>query len=207
METYAEASEYYKKYGNLDVPMSYKTKGGVILRKWLYNQRANEKLTNERKALLSKIGMNREEKDSWTERYELAKQYYEKFGDLNISPGYKTTDNIWLGKWVYEQRKNKANLSDEQIKMLDSIGMEWLSKKEAAWRRKYSQVEEFFKKQGNIDIPQGYHSSDGSAIGQWMNVQRKYRKAGKLTDEQIELLDRLGMRWDKAQSGDLKYAM
>ena len=44
---YNEAKEYYEEHGNLDVPMKYKTKDGITLRKWLYNQKNNKKLSSD----------------------------------------------------------------------------------------------------------------------------------------------------------------
>lgn len=66
--------------------------------------------------------------------YELAKVYYEKHGNLNIRRDFKTI-NGWeydekgfaLGYWINNQRQaiEKSRLTDEQIFLLDEIGMIW----------------------------------------------------------------------------------
>ena len=74
--------------------------------------------------------------DKWYEYYELAKEYYKKHGNLNISVTYITEDGKRLGIWIAQQRrayKAKYNitrtkllpLSDEKIELLNSIGMIW----------------------------------------------------------------------------------
>ena len=72
----------------------------------------------------------------WNEYYELAKEYYEKNGNLDISVTYVTEDGKKLGIWIAQQRrayKAKYNISktklipltDEKIEKLNSIGMIW----------------------------------------------------------------------------------
>ena len=74
--------------------------------------------------------------DKWFEYYELAKQYYCKNGNLEIEVTYITEDGKKLGSWIAQQRrayKSKYNmtnskitpLTDEQIKLLEEIGMTW----------------------------------------------------------------------------------
>ena len=68
--------------------------------------------------------------NSWEVRYELAKAYYEEYGNLNIPSKYRA-EGIWLAKWVNEQkqvyagkRKGKT-LREDQVRRLEAIGMEW----------------------------------------------------------------------------------
>ena len=72
--------------------------------------------------------------ESWEVRYHLAELYYQEHGDLKISQNYVTEtkeERIWLGKWVAAQRKKrnhpggKHDLTHEQEKRLEAIGMEW----------------------------------------------------------------------------------
>ncbi|MDO5399147.1 MAG: Helicase associated domain protein, partial [bacterium] len=196
MEIYAEAAEFYRKQGNLDVPLSYRTKNGIVLRKWLYNQRTNKRLSKERRALLDSIGMKWEEKDSWTERYELVKRYFEQHGNLDISQDYKTDNNIWLGKWLYEQKKNKAKLTEKQIQQLEAIGIDWRLRSEALWDEKYAEAADFLKKNGHLHISREYSSECGLDLNLWMYKQKRLFNEKRLNVRQIvrfgELLKEAG---------------
>ena len=45
------------------MPLKYKTKDGVTLRKWLYNQKTSVNTDKEKIALLSRIGIKQENED------------------------------------------------------------------------------------------------------------------------------------------------
>jgi len=133
---YAAAREYFKEHGNLDVPATYKTKDGMTLGKWIYNQRESKGLSVRNKKRLSEIGMIWQKEDPWEVRYRLAKGFYEQHGHLNMSQTYKTENGIWLGKWLALQcrirngavKKGEINpsvLTKERIERLDQIGMVW----------------------------------------------------------------------------------
>ena len=82
----------------------------------------------ERIEKLKSIGFTLEKSDSWEEKYQLAKKYFEEHGSLRMS-GKTVVNGVWLWKWLNEQkniglgkRKNKC-LSVEQRVKLESIGM------------------------------------------------------------------------------------
>ena len=71
--------------------------------------------------------------------YELAKKYYEHYGDLKIPNrfktvnGYETNGNGYnLGGWISWQRVKykKGSLSEDKIKKLEEIGMMWNIRKD-----------------------------------------------------------------------------
>ena len=133
MQSYQVAKRYYMQFGNLDVPISYVSPEGMALGRWVAHQKyAREKtdnrkgtrLTPKRIRLLNKIGMLWKTESSWEHRYKLAKQYLETHGNLNIPAKYKTEDGIWLGAWLYRQkrvikgRETGEKLSAQQRKKL-----------------------------------------------------------------------------------------
>ena len=135
---YAAAAAYSKEHGDLAVPSSYRTDGGLNLGRWIYRQRETY-LKNRRgeKAChpdlirrLECIGMIWDLGDAWETRYELARRYYQEHGNLSV-PGDYVVDGVWLGKWLNEQkqvyrgnRPGKA-LHPEQIRRLEQIGIVW----------------------------------------------------------------------------------
>lgn len=191
MDKYDAAKEYFRQHGDLNVPVSYKTENGISLGRWVRRQRSNKKLTSKQIEMLSRIGMTWSREDPWEERFALAKQYYDEHGNLNISQRYVVND-IWIGKWVYEQRKNKAKLSPEQIRRLESIGMDWRTNIERAWDRNYTVVKRYYTDHGNVDIPQSYKTADGTMPGLWIYRQRRNYSA--LSPEQQHKLELVGIQ-------------
>ena len=67
---------------------------------------------------------------SWDVMFSYAEQHYHEHGNLEVPKDYKTRDGYSLGQWISTQRKVRAgtaygNLTEEQVKKLDSIGMVW----------------------------------------------------------------------------------
>ncbi len=127
------ASEFYEENGHLDVPYTYSV-NGVQLGKWIASVRqkrqnpssSGRSLTKERIKQLDDIGMIWN-KDSWDIRFRMATEYYREHGDLHIPADFVTKEHIWLGKWVYEQRKSYQNstLSSDRKLKLEQIGIDW----------------------------------------------------------------------------------
>ncbi len=192
-QMYAEAEHYYNANGNLNVPSNYKSEKGAALGKWISAQRSNKKLSDEKKALLNKIDMVWQT-DPWEKKYSLAKQYFEENGNLDVPPTYKTQNNVWLGKWLYTQRKiyrgeeKGESLTQEQIQKLEAVGMDWRTSAEKAWDEKYAEVKEYFEKHGNVDIPSNFVSKNGDNLFVWLRYQRKKMRENMLTDEQEKRL-------------------
>lgn len=141
-EDYFEAAEnYYKTHGNLDVMTKYVTENGLPLGRWLSeisHQVCGENqdqisLSEEQLKRLRSIGFRQEKKTDrqWNEKYMLARNYYETYGNLNIPLSY-SINGVRLGRWianVRSKRKHPASsgmvLCEERIRQLDSIGMNW----------------------------------------------------------------------------------
>lgn len=141
---------------------------------------------------------------SWNRYYEAAVRYRDEHGHLNVPARYKTKDGIMLGAWIRNLRTYKRNgiqsryLTDERIAALDGLGMVW-SVSDHLWEENYADAEDFYCKNGHLNIPANYISPKGLKIGAWIRVQRDIR-LGKyagppLTEEKIERLNAIGMVW------------
>jgi len=216
---FAQAEEYYQKNGDLDIPSGYVTEDGCKLGRWIKRQREiYQKIKSEqddntksktvksiciqRMEKLEKIGMIWETRDSWEERFILAKQYFEKYGNLNM-PGDYVVKGIWLDKWLREQKaklreeEGENPLTKEQREKLYSIGIcSGCSRTELSWRQQYNEAREFFKEHGNLSIPKRYVGKSGKNLGIWLQRQRAGRRRGQLSGEQVALLDGIGMVWN-----------
>ena len=201
---YQASVAYYNEHGNLDVSTTYVTPNGYRLGAWLEDRRdyGKEKHSKEEQRQLDELGMVWIKPNSWEIRYALAKQYFDKHGDLNVPPMYKA-DGVWLNKWLNEQRqiyignRREKKLTEEQIKRLEAIGMVWENRKHlswnAAWHNQFKRAQAFYQQYGHLNIPNEY--DNGKQLASWIGRQRTLKSKGKLTAEQISLLESVGMVW------------
>lgn len=209
------AKKYFLEKGDLDIPAKYKV-GKAALGKWIYNQKISKndgKLSKERIELLEQIGMSWEQAlDPWELRYQRAKEYYEANGDLNIPAEYKTVEGFWLNKWLSNQRQayngelKNYRLTEEQIKKLEAIGMNWASYSERSWEIRYSEAKSYYEKNSDLMPSAEYLTESGFKLNLWIIHQRDAWKKGILTNQQYELLTAIGMQWNAGPSWEDNYS-
>ena len=149
-------------------------------------------------ARLDSIGMvwgNRKE-IAWQHGFEVAKKYHDTYGNLLVAGKYVDPDGYPLGQWILKTRQQKLNghLKEERIAQLDEIGMVW-SVFDAKWEKAYALAAAYYEENGNLNIPRSYVTAAGERLGQWVASQQWAYPKGKLTDEQVERLTRIGMYW------------
>lgn len=69
------------------------------------------------------------------------------------------------------------------------------------WDTMYEEAVKYRDKNGNLNVPKRFVTEGGLALGSWINTQRLVRSGkcyGRLTASQIDKLDRIGMRWERA---------
>ena len=225
-KNYELAKKYYEYHGNLKIPVKFKTingyefnETGINLGIWLASQRANKNLSEERRRLLSNIGIRFEDYYDlqWNKNYELAKKYYEYHGNLEIPVKFKTINGyeyndtgVNLGTWLYTQRQNK-NLSDERRNLLSSIGMSLIDDNDLQWNKNYELAKKYYEYHGNLEIPvkfktiNGYEYNDtGVNLGKWLYTQRQNKN---LSDERRKLLSNIGMRFISLKEEKIWYSL
>ena len=202
---YASAKQYYKENGNLEVLARYITEEGYALGSWLNNQKAIRKgtivgkLTEDQIQKLDSIGMIWDSLDYfWEQNFKLAKEYYLTYGNLDIPTNYKSTDGKHLGNWILRQRQlYKSNsLTDEQIKKLDSIGMDWMDRVDRVWENGFIEAKNYSEEYGNLSVPKKYRSNTDFPLGIWIQRQRSLYKNKKISDDRIKRLTDVGMNWN-----------
>lgn len=210
---YECAKKYFEKNGHLEVPARYFSEDGYSLGHWIYNQRSIRKgqvagsLSDIQIEKLDKIGMRWDlyTDYSWTVNFNAAKEYYDKFGNLDVASRYMTKDGICLGSWLSNLRTWESSgvhskyLTAERKKALEEIGMIW-SKLNYYWENNFSAAVKYYKENGNLIIPSNFVSADGIRLGNWIGRLRKLRKGQckgtPPTPEQIKRLDDIGMVWE-----------
>lgn len=202
---YERLKEYKKEYGNINVPIYYKTPDGISLGHWLSNIRSsykkptmgNIRLTSNKIELLEELGIDWSPIESqWHNIYLFAKQYYEDNGHLLVPNTYETADKIKLGRWIGTQRTNykEGIISEDKIKLLEKIGMVW-SVHEYEWMKMYELAVAYYKEKGNLLVPDAYKTKDGKLLGSWIRHQKNRNKTGKLSDKERELLEQIDIAW------------
>ena len=229
---YKLAKKYYEHYGDLKISRSFKTingyeidKNGYNLGFWISNQRVkykNDTLSEDRIKQLEKIDMifGIGKQDAWNIMYDLAKKYYEHYGNLKIPRSFKTVNGYEtdekgykLGVWITTQKTNynKSILSEDRIKKLEKIGMMFENVNDDTWNKMYELAKKYYEHYDSLKIPKmfktinGYEiDEEGYNLGAWINTQRFSYKKGTLFEDRIEKLEEIGMMWNIRKDTDTK---
>lgn len=133
---------------------------------------------------------------AWQHGFEVAKKYHDTYGNLMVPGKYTDPDGYPLGQWIVKTRQQKLNgrLKEERIAQLDEIGMVW-SVFDAKWEKAFALAATYYEENGNLNIPRSYETATGERLGLWLASQQWAYPKGKLTDEQVERINRIGMYW------------
>ena len=170
---------------------------------------------------------------TWMDKYELAKAYYDHYGNLEVSQSFKTKngyeydeDGGALGMWLATQRNAykgqcACRITEEQVELLKQIGMRFETKDKAEeWNKKYTLAKAYYEHHENLEVSQSFktingydYDENGIALGTWINTQRQAFKGNgnfKISTEQIELLKEIGMKFEsnyKEEKWNKKYTL
>ncbi len=201
---YQYATEYYKKHRHLRIPSQYKTADGLWLGEWIKQQRKKHKqnlLTSNQVKKLDKIGMKWFIilRPTWDEWYEMASQYKEEHGNINVPISYKTQEGHALGTWLSCQRckykNNPTSLKPEQIEALENLGVIW-NIYDYYWWKMYEIAKKYYLQNGNVNVSPKYITSSGERLGQWIKLQKENSKKNRYESsrkERITLLKEIGI--------------
>jgi|GEM_PF-928129 len=137
--------------------------------------------------------------NQWNVLYELAKDFYNQHGHLNIHRDFCSGSHR-LGRWIGTQRQDyrkRTNpfFTQERIDLLESIRMIW-DVAETNWQSMWRKLKQYLQEHGTSRVPQSYITSDGKALGCWLNEQRMDYKKEKLTYDHQVLLEQLDVIWE-----------
>jgi hypothetical protein len=145
--------------------------------------------------------------------------YYESLAAFRRDPGHcpaswNSSGNRRLLSWMQHQRcrKKQGKLGAARSRRLDRLGFAWdgtLACSEPRWMRRLEELAAFRQAHGHCCVSN--LSPDSAPLGDWVRRQRVYRRRGKLSDEQIRLLDELGFAWEpwaerRAATWEIMYA-
>ncbi len=222
-EKYKIAKKYYKEHGNLKVPVNYKVEN-FLLGDWIFRQRKlkkENKLSKEKIDKLNSIGMIWQVNYTWDEKYKCAEKYYKEHGNLKIPKNY-VVDGVKLGEWIEYQAKNFKNLSQEKVIKLNNIGITWHvniktnslnpkkienkkgnTQEELIWYKNYTNALQYFQLNQNLAVSDDYSFNELN-LGKWLKEQRDKYLNNDLSLEKIELLESIGINWEKNKTFRVK---
>lgn len=202
----------------------------VKLGHWIQNVRAaykNGTLKQDRIEQLESIGMiwsiRKRVILDWDSLYELAKIYFDHYGNVDIPQkfltknGYSYDDSegyVKLGMWIQNQRSMRKSgiLSNNKIEKLNKLNMTWSMVSD--WDAMYLLATKYYEQFKNLDITgsfktiNGYTYDDSEGyvkLGMWVRHQRLLYKRNKLSNEKIEKLEKIGIRWNAQHDWEYYY--
>lgn len=194
---------YKKKYGTINMLSTVKYKGYGI-GYWISKMRTRYRkglLTKKQIADLEALGIVWNTlPPTFDEMIAYAKTYYEDHGNLRVPYKYETEDGVKLGHWIGLQRRRYSGkvkdcqpFTKEQIKALESIGMEW--SRQVPYETMYACAKEYYAVHGNLELSQKA-IVNGLKLGSWVSDQKRKLRDPKrrknLSAEKIHDLEEIG---------------
>lgn len=186
---------FQKEHGHCRVPENFESdKLGFKLGLWVSNLRIAKtkgRLPPERMRRLDSLAFSWDPRtEQWEQAFAALKQYRAREGHCRI-PANQAENNMKLGSWVRTQRLNKAKLTSEQIRRLDSLGFSWDPLNEQ-WEQAYMALQKYHAQEGHCRVPQNL-SIYGVNLGSWVSSQRQNKS--RLSPDRVKRLNVLGFTW------------
>lgn len=186
--------------GRLNVPYDLVV-NGVWLNKWLCEQRLlgegkrKKKLTEEQRRKLESIGMvfgETSNDQSWEAHFQAVRHYVERTGST-VLPKDLRDEGANLRLWVKRQldAARKGMLSAVKAEKLSRLG--FVLDQHDSFENGLAHARAYFEQFGNLIVRAEHRCSDGFPLSAWLAKIRARKK--KLSPEQIESLDAIGMLW------------
>jgi superfamily II DNA or RNA helicase len=205
-ELVTRLQKYYDEFGTVNVPTKYVSQDGNKLGLALDRIRQLKKNSPESdheaivflesKDIIWNVKDVLEE-DSFRKGLTELDLHLEKFSLGDLKQSSISESGFRIGAWIERMRakKTKGNLSSEHENFLKARGIE-LELMRVQYLARIEVLEEFFKKHGHIRVPRELKPKGLGSIHSWLKDQKKRRREGSLSSEEIETLDRFGYVWE-----------
>ena len=144
------------------------------------------------------------EKERWQVMFDQLKQYKEEHGTCNVG-----LDDGKLGRWVkYQRYRYRTNtIRPGQLEALTYLGFKWrlqhhvkprnkvdTSFKDEQFATMVDRFVRYIEETGNRWIPTAYHDKQ---LAHWGYYLRSQKRNGKLSEDRITVLEKVGFVWEK----------
>ena len=144
-------------------------------------------------------GLSSDLPEEWQRKIAELAEYVREHADSHC--GFRDSDASGLSRWCRKQRSEfaKGNLSASQIAQLEKLKFEFDGER-AEWLRWYSELEQFMggSAGGEVADWEIHTEQQDLYLTNWCAVQRIARRSGVMSQERVEMLDRLGFEWTGA---------
>jgi DNA-binding CsgD family transcriptional regulator len=213
-----EMAAFKKKFGHCRV--STLDEEHASLGNWVRTQRCKKhrnKLAADHVRELDKLGFVWDISQwQWQPMFAALVEYKKVHGNCSVSMLDKK--HRTLGCWVQTQRskKKKGTLTQEQIRLLNELGFSWCfpkstsqsarkreAKRElershrARWESHYNALAAYQRAHGHCLVP--ISPKERSDLKSWVSWQRVLRRKGKLSEDRVRRLDKLGFVWNPSE--------
>lgn len=190
--SYEKLKEFKRINGHCNVPRHYSDKQFAY---WIDTQRKRTHMTKERELLLDKLGFNWGFDDVWLRKFNVLKEYKEKFGDC-IVPNVYMVGDFNLSRWLKYQisairGQTGCSISQERIKMLDDLGA-LQNRRDDNWER---MLQEYIKHRDDTGRDSVLRD-ENSKLSNWCSRQRINYKKDKLYEERMKKLQEIGFKFE-----------
>lgn len=131
--------------------------------------------------------------ERWLAQLGALEAFKKREGHCNV-PAHSSRSRV-LGRWLNKQRARKKAglLSPARVAQLDALGVVW-DMLSAQWEERFAALARYKALTGDCEVPRGY--SPDPQLATWLRVQRREKRAGKLSKERFKQLEALGVVWD-----------
>ncbi|OEU08628.1 hypothetical protein FRACYDRAFT_196115 [Fragilariopsis cylindrus CCMP1102] len=188
---------YKNKHKSILVPSRYAE--DQKLGDWVRTQRTtykNDMIAENRVDILNSVGFVWEifEQIPWHEMFRRLVAYQKKYGSVSVPRSYKLDPK--LARWVDYQRTSyrKKLVSEEQIRLLVSIGFIWKHHEVIPWDEMFRKLISYKKEHNSTSVPRKYPADPN--LGMWVSHQRTFFNNKTISIDRINRLESIDFVWD-----------
>lgn len=214
--SFAKLVAFKERFGHTDVPPDWKEDPRFA--EWVAKQReglSRPPMPRDRSKRLRRLGLQPVERPPaitkrWLDSLKALREHLrEDHGTDKLVPE-KELDKVCRGFVANQRRRRRAGrLSEEEIRLLDEIGMDWNPPRQALppqgpkpitkfWFQRYGELKALVAKHGIGVLIESRKAPEYLQL--FARDQRALRRRGKLLEEKIRLLDEIGFDWNPRES-------